>query len=86
VSPGRGAGNRGTPAGPDYASGVPDTADFPPDALLLDQVNDELGAVDEALRRLDEGTYGTCEVCGSRLDPEQLKQDPLMTRCPGHPV
>jgi RNA polymerase-binding transcription factor DksA len=79
-------GNRGTRAGPDYASSVPDTADLPPDAALLEQVNDELGAVDEALRRLDEGSYGTCDVCGSPLDPERLKQDPLMTRCPGHPV
>jgi len=65
---------------------VPDTADFYPDALLLDQVTEELGAVDDALRRLDEGTYGMCEVCSSRLDPAQLKQDPLLTRCPGHPV
>jgi len=86
VAPGRYPGNRAIPAGPDYASYVPDAADFAPDAALLDQLNDELGAVDEALRRLDDGSYGTCVVCGWRLDPEQLKEDPLMARCPRHPV
>ncbi len=49
---------------PDYASTVSDAAEIPADAALLDQVSADLGAVDEALRRLDEGTYGTCQVCG----------------------
>jgi RNA polymerase-binding transcription factor DksA len=61
-----------------------DSAEVPPDAALLDQVNADLGAVDEALRRLDDGTYGTCEVCGARLDPQRLEADPLLTLCPIH--
>jgi RNA polymerase-binding transcription factor DksA len=54
------------------------------DAALLDQVSAELGAVDDALRRLDEGTYGTCEVCGAELTSEQLEADPLSMRCFDH--
>jgi RNA polymerase-binding transcription factor DksA len=61
-----------------------DSAEVPRDAALLDQVNTDLGAVDEALRRLDDGTYGTCEVCGARLDPQRLETDPLLTLCPIH--
>jgi RNA polymerase-binding transcription factor DksA len=31
---------------------------------LLDEVEGALAEVERALRRLDEGAYGTCEVCG----------------------
>jgi RNA polymerase-binding transcription factor DksA len=55
-----------------------------PDAALLDQVNAELGAVDEALRRLDDGSYGSCQVCGAHLDARRLEEDPLLVLCPDH--
>jgi RNA polymerase-binding transcription factor DksA len=54
------------------------------DAGLLDQVNADLGAVDEALRRLDDGTYGTCRVCGAQLDATRLEEDPILILCPDH--
>jgi DnaK suppressor protein len=63
---------------------VSDAAEVPPDAALLDQVNRDLGAVDDALRRLDDGTYGTCGVCGAHLDPEALEAEPLLSLCPTH--
>jgi DnaK suppressor protein len=37
--------------------------------------------VDEALRRLDEGTYGICEDCGRPISPERLKAMPFARRC-----
>ncbi len=61
-----------------------DAAEVPDDAALLDQVNADLGAVDDALRRLDDGTYGLCEVCGARLDPQILAANPLLTLCRTH--
>jgi RNA polymerase-binding transcription factor DksA len=61
----------------DHASAVAD-------ADLLAEVNAELGAVDDALRRLDDGTYGKCEVCGSELDSELLEADPFAIRCSDH--
>jgi DnaK suppressor protein len=71
------------------AEGSPDAEVLPdaellPDAGLLDQVNADLGAVDEALRRLDDGTYGTCVACGGQLDATRLEEDPLLTLCPAH--
>jgi RNA polymerase-binding transcription factor DksA len=54
------------------------------DAALLDQVNADLGAVDEALRRLDDGSYGSCQVCGAHLDAKRLEEDPLLVLCPEH--
>jgi RNA polymerase-binding transcription factor DksA len=69
------------PGGAD--SGVADPA-FAGDAALLDEVDSELGAVDTALRRLDEGTYFACEICGAGLDRAALERDPLITRCAQH--
>ena len=36
----------------------------------------ELGAIADALRRLDEGTYGLCEVCGKPIPDERLEANP----------
>jgi DnaK suppressor protein len=63
---------------------VSDAAEVPREAALLDQVNADLGAVDEALRRLDDGTYGSCLVCGAQLDASRLEEDPLLALCPHH--
>jgi DnaK suppressor protein len=54
------------------------------DAARLEQIGAELGQVDTALRRLDDESYGTCEVCGLRLDAAALEAAPLTTRCAQH--
>jgi DnaK suppressor protein len=33
----------------------------------------ELEALDEAINKLDDGTYGICSGCGSEIDEERLK-------------
>lgn len=35
----------------------------------------------EALRRLDDGTYGICEECGEAIGIERLKARPVTTLC-----
>ena len=50
-------------------------------AALLDQAREHLTAIDEALRRLGEGGYGRCEVCGQPIAPERLAARPTATRC-----
>jgi RNA polymerase-binding protein DksA len=40
-----------------------------------------LSAIDAALARLDQGTYGTCETCGSPIAPERLEAIPWATQC-----
>lgn len=37
--------------------------------------------VDEALRKLDEGTYGICEECGEEITEERLKILPFAIYC-----
>jgi RNA polymerase-binding transcription factor DksA len=43
----------------------------------------DLAAVEVALRRLDDGSYWTCEVCRSPI-PAAVAADPLVQRCEAH--
>ena len=40
-----------------------------------------LNKIDEALRKLKEGTYGICEDCGSEIGEERLKIIPFAIYC-----
>jgi len=42
---------------------------------------DLLYAIDEALERIAEGTYGTCVDCGAEIPEERLKVLPYAIRC-----
>jgi len=35
----------------------------------------------EAIVRIDEGTFGVCEICGEEIDEERLKARPVTTQC-----
>jgi len=35
----------------------------------------------EALERIDDGTFGICEVCGEPINEERLKARPVTTQC-----
>lgn len=50
-------------------------------AALLDQAREGLASLDAALRRLDEGTYGTCQRCGRAIAPGRLEARPAATLC-----
>ena len=48
------------------------------------QINHLLKEVDSALERVDNGTYGMCEVCHEPIEEEALITDPLIRVCLGH--
>ncbi|WP_285630807.1 TraR/DksA family transcriptional regulator [Actinoallomurus iriomotensis] len=48
---------------------------------LLDQSRRHLSDLDRALRRLDEGAYGRCEVCGAPIAAERLAARPTALTC-----
>jgi len=43
-----------------------------------------LQEVDAAIERIDEGTYGICEVCHDTIERERLIADPLVQLCLDH--
>lgn len=45
---------------------------------------DRLASVEDALTRIEEGTYGTCEVCGREISDARLEARPTSTHCIDH--
>jgi RNA polymerase-binding transcription factor DksA len=54
------------------------------DFSLLEQLEAEIGDLDAALRKIDDGTYGTCEVCGKQIEAERLEAVPGTRTCIEH--
>lgn len=51
------------------------------DLALRERSRAELTRVDAALRRLDDGSYGTCISCGNPIAPERLEAIPWAPTC-----
>lgn len=47
----------------------------------LETHRDNLARIDEALRKLSEGTYGICEDCGEEIPKERLEVMPFAILC-----
>lgn len=64
---------------------LPDVAADRTAAALLDRLSDaeivELGRIGRAIARIDDGTYGTCVVCGKAISPDRLQAVPEADRC-----
>ncbi|MGI8793574.1 MAG: TraR/DksA C4-type zinc finger protein [Acidimicrobiales bacterium] len=58
-----------------------ETFDRERDLSILAEVEAELHDIDHALKRLDEGTYGTCEACGKAIADERLEALPAARFC-----
>lgn len=51
------------------------------DYTLGENSGQVLAAIDSALRRIDEGTYGTCVSCGEEIRYERLEATPWASLC-----
>lgn len=50
--------------------------------LSMEQrLNDHLAAVERALRKFEDGTYGLCDICGQQIDPARMEALPQATIC-----
>jgi DnaK suppressor protein len=56
-------------------------ADGDQQIALMEMRNRMREQIDEALLRLDEGTYGICEDCGREITERRLKAIPFARRC-----
>jgi DnaK suppressor protein len=50
-------------------------------ANLIDRAENRLRMIEEALARVDDGTYGICADCGDEIGLERLKVLPFAVRC-----
>ena len=51
------------------------------DLGILAQIESELSDVEAALERLENGSYGTCEVCGRSIEDSRLEAAPATRVC-----
>ena len=57
------------------------TLDREIDYTLEENEGRVLAAIDAALKRIDEGTFGTCRTCGKPIAQERLDALPYTTQC-----
>ncbi len=51
------------------------------DQAIEENLRDELNQIDEALAKIDAGTYGICERCHKPIAPARLEALPYATLC-----
>jgi DnaK suppressor protein len=57
------------------------TTDVETHASLIERSEDRLRLIDQALARVDNGTYGTCAECGEDIPTERLRALPFALLC-----
>ena len=58
-----------------------ETFEMEKNVSLLEQVDDELREIEVAFRRLETGTYGSCQACGRPIGDERLEAMPAARFC-----
>ena len=51
------------------------------DLSIENNVRDLLHKIDRALKRMDDGTYGVCDVCGKPIEKARVKALPYVDLC-----
>ncbi|MGH2693578.1 MAG: TraR/DksA family transcriptional regulator [Actinomycetota bacterium] len=65
----------------DFADAGAATFDRERDLSILNNIKDLKDQITRAIRRIDEGTYGTCERCGRPIDAARLRALPHASLC-----
>jgi DnaK suppressor protein len=68
-------------AGDHLADSATDTYFRELDGGLEENAGQLIAAIDGALERIENGTYGTCAVCGRPIGEERLRAVPYATLC-----
>lgn len=51
--------------------------------MSTSEIMNFINEIDDAIERMNDGTYGICEICGDPIEPEQLDANPLIRVCIG---
>lgn len=77
-----------SPSAPDFDENFADsaqvTAELGENQALAANLRDQLNDIDHALARIEEGTYGTCELCGEPIAAARLEAMPAARFCIDH--
>jgi RNA polymerase-binding protein DksA len=64
-----------------FADSAAATAERGEQLAFIENARERLAGVDAALHKMDEGSYGICEVCGAPIGEARLEARPLSVRC-----
>jgi DnaK suppressor protein len=73
--------HRDEPLPPDFADQAVELGNAGTLVALDNELNREIRAIEHALRRIDEGTYGICQQCGEPIGEARLHALPHATLC-----
>jgi RNA polymerase-binding protein DksA len=65
----------------DYADAGTFTFEREKDLSIANNVQDLLDKINRSLEKIEEGTYGICEVCGLPIESARLKALPYVLLC-----
>jgi hypothetical protein len=86
IAAGAGTENRPPVAPGGFAVGAGAVNPAPVEAADVDSVEALLDQVEHALARLDDGSYGRCESCGTIIADDRLAETPTASTCAGCPL
>lgn len=69
---------------PDITDAADQVEVFATNTAILNDLEIRYNEVLSALRRIDDGTYGTCAVGGEKIEEDRLSADPAATTCKAH--
>jgi RNA polymerase-binding transcription factor DksA len=69
---------------PDLVDQAGSIASFENNEAILRDLEARYGAVQAALTKIQEGTYGICSVGGEKIEADRLEADPAATTCKAH--
>lgn len=58
--------------------------EFATNSALVEELEQRHKDVEEALERMDAGTYGVCEECGEEIPQDRLEANPAARTCVAH--
>lgn len=73
--------HRDEPLPPDFAEQAVELENGETLVALDREVHAELRAIEQALRRLEDGSYGDCSTCGEPISRQRLEALPFTSQC-----
>ncbi|HYF10249.1 MAG TPA: TraR/DksA C4-type zinc finger protein [Candidatus Paceibacterota bacterium] len=73
-----------TPPGDDTVDQADVVEEFGNNAGIVKQLEIRYNEIKDALRRLEEGTYGVCRVCNAPIEEARLEANPAAATCLAH--
>ena len=73
--------HKDSPVSADFAEQATETENDEVLAALEDETNATIANIKNSLKRMEEGTYGTCAICGIDIPDERIKALPYTDKC-----